>query len=130
VPHADMPGRELARSCITPSIVISYDSVIAIVSTESLEEIASHVSEVLGVSLHPRESSYYGDPYYSAWPESELKLTLNRDPQYLPGDPPEERFFLAEAQDAQFVLWEADPEDERVELLRAGGLNARVVTSA
>jgi hypothetical protein len=46
---------------------------------------------------------------------------------YLPGDSPDERYFVSEAPDAQFVLWDADDEDATVERLEDGGLHARVV---
>ena len=100
---------------------------IVIVADDSPELLATRVSAALGVALHQGESSHYGDPYFSAWPDSELKLTLNCDPLYLHGeDPPEERFFVPTAQDAPFVLWNADPEHEAVARLRTEGLDARL----
>ncbi len=101
---------------------------IVVESSRSPEEVAGQVSRLLSVALRERDSSVRG-AYYSGWPESKLKLTLNRDPMYLPSDPPDERYFVSEAPDAQFVLWDADDEDATVEKLRGGGLHARVVSA-
>ena len=68
--------------------------------------VAEKVAAALGVALVPRESSYWGDPYYSGWPKSEIKLTENLDPMFRQGDPPEERWFCSEARDASYLIWE------------------------
>ena len=95
------------RACPAESIVIFAD--------DPLDGLASRVSMALGIAFHaPRASSHYGEPYYSAWPESELKLTDNLDPMYRPGDPPDDRYFIPELKDAQFILWNADPVDQSV----------------
>jgi hypothetical protein len=103
---------------------------IAIVDNRSLAELARHVSRTLDVQLHARESSYYGDPYYGGSAGSDLKLTLNEDPQFREGDPPEERRFAPHAPDAPYLLWEAEDEADVVERLRAAGLDARVVADS
>ena len=103
---------------------------IAIVADEPMAELAEPIGAVLGVELRPRSSGYYGDPYYSGWPDSDVKLTLNRDPMYRAGDPEEDRFFSAESPDARYVVWEADAESERVAELVAAGVTARVVGPA
>lgn len=99
---------------------------IAIVSDQTLEDLAAVVGQVADVPLRPRESSYYGDPYYSGSPVSDLRLTLNEDPMYRPGDAPEDRIFV-NVPEARFVLWDADPEEEFAKALPARGLDARVV---
>jgi hypothetical protein len=101
---------------------------IAIRSQERIEAVAAKVAEALAVSLEPRESGHWGDPYYSGWPESEIKLTANVDPMYEEGDPPDERWFIASARDATYLVWDtADPAAAAV-TLQTAGLDAEVIT--
>ena len=104
------------------------DEVIAVRATESIEVVAATVAEALGVSLKPHESSYWGDPYYSGFPESEVQVTANLDPMYRDGDPPEERWFKASVRDAAYLVWNAADPPAVAASLQAAGLNAEVVT--
>jgi hypothetical protein len=104
--------------------------VIVICDDRSFAEVARDVSSVLGVVLDARESSYWGDPYFSDGSDDGLKLTLNSDPQFRDGDPPEESRFAPQAPEAQYVLWDADSESEVVERLRTAGIDARTVASS
>ncbi len=92
-----------------------------------MEVVAATVSSALGLTLRQRDSSYWGDPYFSGWPESEIKLTSNLDPSFLEGDPPEERWFSASAHGATDLVWEAADPSAAVVALKAVGLDADVV---
>jgi hypothetical protein len=101
---------------------------IAIRTGEPIEAVAAKVAQALGVSLQPRESSYWGDPYFSGWPESAIKLTANLDPSYQEGDPPDERWFSPSANDAAYLVWDSGDASAAAANLQAAGLNAEVVT--
>ena len=105
---------------------------VAIASRDTIDRVAVQVAAALGVPFHARESSYFGDPYFSSPPPGySLKLTANADPQYLPEDPPDEVYFVAGASDCQYILWCDDDWAEETaaiaDRLRAAGLVARVV---
>jgi hypothetical protein len=100
---------------------------VGITSDDPIDSVAAMVSEALGVTLRPRESSYWGDPYYSGWPESAIKLTANLDPMYREGDPVEDRWFSATAPEVVYLLWETDDPPAVAIALGAVGLNAAVV---
>jgi hypothetical protein len=107
-------------------------TLVGIASGDAIDRVAVRVTAALGVPFHARESSYYGDPYYSSpLPESSLKLTENADPQFLPNDPPEDAYFVAKASDCRYILWCDDDWGGEmatvVDRLRAVGLSARVI---
>jgi hypothetical protein len=64
------------------------EQLIGIKSEKPIEVVAKKVSEALGVPLLRRDSAYWGDPYYSGWPTSDVKLTENLDPMFREGEPP------------------------------------------
>lgn len=100
---------------------------VGIRSGEAIETVAARVSDALGAALRPLESSNWGDPYFSGWPESEIKVTTNLDPTFREGDRPDERWFRSSARDAAYLVWEtADPAQAAI-TLRKLGLDAEVV---
>ena len=106
-------------------------TLVGIISSDPIADVAARVGAALGVELHQRESSFLGDPYYSSPPpDYSLKLTENRDPVYLPGDPPDEIYFAPAAPDCRYVLWCDDEWDAKApilaEQLRDVRLEARV----
>ncbi len=88
---------------------------LGIASTAPLAEIAERIAPILGLSLHARESSYWGEPYFSGpLNGSSVQLIQNCDPMYDEGiDPPDERWFASDAVDCPALLLlevaEADP---------------------
>ena len=100
------------------------EDLVAIKSSESIEAVAARVSTALGVALRPRESSYLGDPYFSGWPESDIKVTANLDPMFREGDPAGERWFSSSASDAAYLVWETVDPVQAATTLRAAGLDA------
>jgi hypothetical protein len=101
---------------------------IAIRTDEQIDAVAATVGEALGVSLTPHASGHWGDPYYSGWPENEIKLTANLDPMYQEGDPPDERWFSPSARDAAYLVWDAADAPAAAAKLQAARLIAEVVT--
>ena len=129
----DIPEHWRRRALIPSAILrpmkkpITHD-LIAIWSPEPIEMVAEKVAAALGVALVPRESSYWGDPYYSGWPKSEIKLTENLDPMFRQGDPPEERWFCSEARDASYLIWETQGNEAVLAALRDAGLSVDAIT--
>jgi hypothetical protein len=105
---------------------VSAPDLIAVNSDEPMETVAAKVGAVLGLALAPRDSSFWG-PYYSGWPESEVKVTENRDLMFTEGDPPDEQWFTANARDARYLVWEASIDQAVLDGLRAAGLDVRLV---
>jgi hypothetical protein len=103
---------------------------VAIRTHEPIEAIVAKVSEGLGVSLTQHESSQWGDPYFSGWPDSEIKLTANLDPMFDEGDPPDERWFSSSAREAAYLVWDTPDPSGAATSLRAMGLDAEVVEHA
>jgi hypothetical protein len=95
---------------------------IAIKSNESIDALSAIVSAAIGIELHPRESSYWGDPYYSGWPDSEVMLTANLDPTFQQGDSPQERWFSSSSRDAPYLLWELPDRHAALVALSHAGL--------
>ncbi len=106
---------------------------VGIVSSDLIAGVAARVGAALDVAFEDRSSTHWGDPYYASLPPAgSLRLTENADPMYLPGkEPPDERFFVPEARDCNYILWCEDEWDAGaagvVEQLRHVGLSARVV---
>jgi hypothetical protein len=100
---------------------------VGIKSDEPIESVAASVSQVLGVTLRPRDSSHWGSPYYTCWPESEIKLTANLDPMFREGDSPDDRWFSSSGRDATYLIWETADARAVVATLRLVGLDAEVV---
>jgi hypothetical protein len=111
----------------------SLECVIGIPTTTGLAEVAEQVARALGVPFHARESSYWGDPYYSGPLSRGFRLTENLDPMFRAdlGDPPDEEAFFAEAPECRVLLWVTDEPVEAEELVRsldaALGLNCKVL---
>ncbi len=76
-----------------PSASDDDGELVGIKSDDSIDVVAGKVSVALGLTLALHDSSYWGDPYFSGWPASDVKLTANRDPMFHDGDPAEERWF-------------------------------------
>ena len=105
----------------------SPGDLIAITTDAPIEAVAATVAAALDLTLLPRESSYWGDPYYSAWPASAVKLTSNRDPMFTEGDPPEDEWFSSAASDAAYLLWDTDDPASALAALSAVGLDAKLI---
>jgi hypothetical protein len=105
--------------------VVTY--LVGIRSEDAIDAVAAKVSTALGVTLHIRDSAHWGDPYYSASPESEIKLTHNLDPMYREGDPSDERLFSASARHVAYLVWDTVDPHAAVAALKAGGLDAELV---
>jgi len=110
-----------------PSASDRDGELVGIKSDDSIDVVAGKVSVALGLTLAPHDSSYWGDPYFSGWPTSDVKLTANCDLMFHDGDPAEERWFSFDGRDCEYVLWDVPLAESLFAALRNVGLDARPV---
>lgn len=63
-------------------------------ATHDAELVATCLQRELGLAFEAHDSSYKGSYWrHEADDGSELEVSYNEDPMFLPGDPPEEKYF-------------------------------------